>query len=247
MHENTSLKRSNFVHMDHVLDPPPPCGPTWTIERPHSPLPVHVVYECRLYILLKKTNIIRIIYEFKFFVLKLHTAKVSTPIKMIERSLWSARHVFGKNLMETGKMAQSEFEVLNSWFEFLKSCPNVNLGVDLVVYLRTSPEVAYERLRARSRSEEKVVSIDYLKELHDLHEKWLITNKDKCLYGGADVVVIDADQDLNEVPDLYAAHKDKILSTLKDKKHPSLKRLCLNSTSKKQPLSDLSNLEKVIA
>ena len=217
------------------------------LRDPTPPLPVHVVYECRLYILLKKTNIIRIIYEFKFFVLKLHTAKVSTPIKMIERSLWSARHVFGKNLMETGKMAQSEFEVLNSWFEFLKSCPNVNLGVDLVVYLRTSPEVAYERLRARSRSEEKVVSIDYLKELHDLHEKWLITNKDKCLYGGADVVVIDADQDLNEVPDLYAAHKDKILSTLKDKKHPSLKRLCLNSTSKKQPLSDLSNLEKVIA
>ena len=217
------------------------------LRDPPPPLPVHVVYECRLYILLKKTNIIRIIYEFKFFVLKLHTAKVSTPIKMIERSLWSARHVFGKNLMETGKMAQSEFQVLNSWFEFLKSCPNVNLGVDLVVYLRTSPEVAYERLRARSRSEEKVVSIDYLKELHDLHEKWLITNKDKCLYGGADVVVIDADQDLNEVPDLYAAHKDKILSTLKDKKHPSLKRLCLNSTSKKQPLSDLSNLEKVIA
>ena len=186
-------------------------------------------------------------YFILIFFLKLHTAKVSTPIKMIERSLWSARHVFGKNLMETGKMAQSEFQVLDSWFEFLKSSPNVNLGVDLVVYLRTSPEVAYERLRARSRSEEKVVSIDYLKELHDLHEKWLITNKDKCLYGGADVVVIDADQDLNEVPDLYAAHKDKILSTLKDKKHHSLKRLCLNSTSKKQPLSDLSNIEKVIA
>ena len=246
MHEDTFLKE-NFVHMDHVIDPLPLVDRHGQLRDPPPPLPVHVVYECRLYILLKKTNIIRIIYEFKFFVLKLHTAKVSTPIKMIERSLWSARHVFGKNLMETGKMAQSEFEVLNSWFEFLKSCPNVNLGVDLVVYLRTSPEVAYERLRARSRSEEKVVSIDYLKELHDLHEKWLITNKDKCLYGGADVVVIDADQDLNEVPDLYAAHKDKILSTLKDKKHPSLKRLCLNSTSKKQPLSDLSNLEKVIA
>ena len=34
MHENTSLKRSNLVHVDHVLDPPPPCGLTWTIERP---------------------------------------------------------------------------------------------------------------------------------------------------------------------------------------------------------------------
>ena len=36
MHEDTFLKE-NFVHMDHVIDPPPACGPTWTIERPPSP------------------------------------------------------------------------------------------------------------------------------------------------------------------------------------------------------------------
>ena len=49
MHKNTSLKRSNLVHVDHVLDPPPPL---WTDmdnwETPSLPLPVHVVYECRL-------------------------------------------------------------------------------------------------------------------------------------------------------------------------------------------------------
>ena len=49
MHENTPLKRSNLVHVDHVLDPPPPL---WTDmdnwETPSLPLPVHVVYECRL-------------------------------------------------------------------------------------------------------------------------------------------------------------------------------------------------------
>ena len=49
MHENTSLKRSYLVHVDHVLDPP---SPLWTDmdnwETPSLPLPVHVVYECRL-------------------------------------------------------------------------------------------------------------------------------------------------------------------------------------------------------
>ena len=48
MHENTSLKRSYLVHVDHVLDPP---SPLWTDmdnwETPSLPLPVHVVYECR--------------------------------------------------------------------------------------------------------------------------------------------------------------------------------------------------------
>lgn len=44
------------------------------------------------------------------------------------------------------------------------------------MYLRTSPEVVYERMRKRARSEESCVSLKYLKELHSLHEKWLIEN-----------------------------------------------------------------------
>ena len=50
MHKNTSLERSNLVHVDHVLDPPPPLWAdmdNW--ETPLPPLRVHVVYECRLH------------------------------------------------------------------------------------------------------------------------------------------------------------------------------------------------------
>lgn len=64
--------------------------------------------------------------------------------------------------------------MLKAWFEFLRSCPKeVDLSVDLVIYLRTTPEVAYQRLKARARSEEKIVSLEYLQDLHNLHEKWL--------------------------------------------------------------------------
>ena len=136
-------------------------------------------------------------------------------------------------------MSPSEFEVLDSWFEFLKSCPSVDLGVDMVIYLRTSPEVAYQRLKARARSEEKLVPIEYLRELHDLHEKWLIENKDSSLYGGAEVVVIDADDDLTEVPHVYSAHKEKIFSVLKD--NDSISPMKKPKLMPKQPLCDLSN------
>lgn len=34
---------------------------------------------------------------------------------------------------------------------------------DLIVYLRTSPEVAYERIKKRARDEESCVPIEYLK------------------------------------------------------------------------------------
>lgn len=45
------------------------------------------------------------------------------------------------------------------------------------VYLRTDPEVAYQRIKARNRSEEKYVPFKYIKHLHELHDKWLNVHK----------------------------------------------------------------------
>lgn len=45
------------------------------------------------------------------------------------------------------------------------------------MYLRTTPEVVYERMRKRARSEESCVPLKYLEELHKLHEDWLIANR----------------------------------------------------------------------
>ena len=46
-------------------------------------------------------------------------------------------------------MAESEYQVLTSWFDHLVNSPEIDLGVDLVVYLRTKPEIALERLLGR--------------------------------------------------------------------------------------------------
>lgn len=42
-----------------------------------------------------------------------------------------------------------------------------------VVYLRTDPEVAYQRIKTRNRPEERNVTFEYIKHLHDLHDRWL--------------------------------------------------------------------------
>jgi hypothetical protein len=42
------------------------------------------------------------------------------------------------------------------------------------VYLRTDPEVAFERTQLRARKEERRLTLQYMKKLHDLHEDWLI-------------------------------------------------------------------------
>lgn len=83
-------------------------------------------------------------------------------VKMMERSLHSSRHCFIQNLHDTGKMRESEFHTLVEWYEFLSAesgglaRQNLDIGVDMYVYLRTSPAVAYERVKARARKEEEV-------------------------------------------------------------------------------------------
>lgn len=48
------------------------------------------------------------------------------------------------------------------------------------MYLRTTPEVVFDRMKARGRSEETSVSLDYLQQLHNLHEDWLIHGRKHC-------------------------------------------------------------------
>ncbi len=54
--------------------------------------------------------------------------------------------------------------MLSEWFNYLVTSGNVDFGVDLIVYLRTDPEVAFHRVLARCRSEEEnKISKDYIR------------------------------------------------------------------------------------
>lgn len=59
-----------------------------------------------------------------------------------------------------------------------------------VVYIATSPAVAYRRLRVRARTEESSVSLAYLMELHRFHEDWLQGLQLRNMSGVEDIPVI---------------------------------------------------------
>ena len=86
----------------------------------------------------------------------------------------SARYCFVENLYSHGKMSSAEYAVISEWFNYLITLPNLDFHIDLIVYLRTDPEVAYERIKARSRHEETRIPFQYLQDLHQLHEDWLV-------------------------------------------------------------------------
>ena len=76
-------------------------------------------------------------------------------------------HMALNMLLKKTQFYNHHFELECKWFNDLRL-------FSLLVYLRTTPEVVYERMKVRGRSEEDSVSLDYLKQLHDLHEDWLI-------------------------------------------------------------------------
>ncbi|XP_039275973.1 deoxynucleoside kinase-like [Nilaparvata lugens] len=70
------------------------------------------------------------------------------------------------------------------------------------VYLRSSPQVVYNRMLQRNRPEESGVSLEYLTDLHQHYEAWLMEGDPASL--PAPVLVLDVDQDLQQVTQMYA-------------------------------------------
>jgi deoxyadenosine/deoxycytidine kinase len=125
---------------------------------------------------------------------KIQFEEVSKAIKITERSLHSERHVFVEGIKILNYISQIQYEVLVAWFNLLaEKVP----PVDEVIYLRTSPLVAFGRLQDRNRTEETSVSKEYLALLHSLHENWLINETFGKL--PFKLTVINQDQTLKEL------------------------------------------------
>ncbi|KAM9726461.1 thymidine kinase 2, mitochondrial isoform 2-T2 [Menidia menidia] len=132
----------------------------------------------------------------------------SAPVSMMERSIFSAKYIFVENLMRSGKMPEVDYAVLSEWFDWITT--NIPIPVDLIVYLQTSPQTCHQRLKQRCREEEKVIPLEYLESIHQLYEDWLLGGSSPPV--PAPVLVIPADQDLQEMLQKYEENRDRILT-----------------------------------
>ncbi|KAJ8303166.1 hypothetical protein KUTeg_019562 [Tegillarca granosa] len=139
--------------------------------------------------------------------LQSHVKEQSKPVKLMERSIFSAKYCFVENLHQSGKMPDFEYVVLTEWFDWLIDYHQVN--VDLIVYLQTSPEVVHERIRQRCRDEEQLIPLEYLRNLHELHEDWLV--KQTKYKPKSEILILDGDNDLDKMLEIYKENRKKIL------------------------------------
>lgn len=130
------------------------------------------------------------------------------PIKLVERSLYSARYCFVEKMVRDNLIHPPACAVLDEWYNWIHD--NLDINVDLIVYLRCSPRVSYDRMQQRNRKEERSVSFEYIKELHELHEDWLYHKKSFKL--PAPVLTLNAELDLSIIRNEYQKLEKCILN-----------------------------------
>ena len=115
----------------------------------------------------------------------------------VERSVFTDKHCFAKNCFESGDMDEMEFNIYNKWHQWLVD--SFQLKPDGYVYLKCSPNIAQERIKKRSRTEEDTIPLEYLKKLHNAHNSWLEQEEKN----NVPVLILD-------VSDNYIENKEKI-------------------------------------
>ena len=114
----------------------------------------------------------------------------STKFNLCERSVLSDYYLFAKMLREEGKMNDIEWKLYENWHKWL--IDSFKAKPKAIIYLRSDPNISYERLKKRNRSEESAVPLDYLTKLHQYHEDWLLNEKDIPVY------ILNVDKDFEE-------------------------------------------------
>lgn len=96
-------------------------------------------------------------------------------IRFTERSNLSDQ-CFAENCKDSGYLDPIEVTAREMWYRSLVIDNEHARNPSVIFYLRTDPQVCYERVLKRARSEESTVRIEYLQNLHEKHEKWLVSN-----------------------------------------------------------------------
>lgn len=135
------------------------------------------------------------------------------PVQILERSIYSDRYCFAKNCFELGMMTEIEWRQYDDWFAWLADTYTVKPSG--FIYLRTDPDICYQRLLKRNRSEESAVPLNYLHKLHDKHDQWLVHKHDVADYlRNTPVLILNCNKDFEFDADEQERHMEAVVSFL---------------------------------
>ena len=125
---------------------------------------------------------------------------VPPPGSITERSPLDALYIFAKTLFQTETLSHMEYNLFADYVHKIGWKP------DYYIYLRADPGVCFERIHKRSRNAENGVTLEYIKTVHEMYEKFTETLKNI----GITVFVVNA----NQSPECVLAAVERILYTM---------------------------------
>lgn len=156
------------------------------------------------------TNLLQLMYEnptkwatsFQSFALLTMAQNHTTTgkIKFLERSIYSTKYIFLEANKKNGNIDEVNFTILNNWFNFIIT--TIKIKINTIIYIKTNPKIAFQRLQKRSRPEETGIQEKYIEQIHQLYENWLTKGK---FAWPCQILILDGNktteeilQDLNE-------------------------------------------------
>jgi len=98
-----------------------------------------------------------------------------------ERSLYTDKMVFAKMLYDTHKIEYINYQIYLNLFDTFKNDFNVNN----IIYIKTDPDICYNRILKRARNGENNISLDYLQLCNTYHSNMVdILECDKIVLNG---------------------------------------------------------------
>lgn len=98
-----------------------------------------------------------------------------------ERSLYTDKMVFAKMLYDTHKIEYINYQIYLNLFDTFKN----DFNVDNIIYIKTDPDVCYNRILKRARNGENNISLDYLQLCDTYHNNMVdILQCDKIVLNG---------------------------------------------------------------
>ena len=115
-----------------------------------------------------------------------------------ERCVETDKNVFAKMLFDEKKIDPINHQIYLKWFdEFVQ-----DIKINGHIYLKTEPEISYNRIKKRNRKGENI-SIEYLQKCNNYHNDWLINSKKE------NILTIDVSNEISD--DLVLKWGEKIM------------------------------------
>jgi deoxyadenosine/deoxycytidine kinase len=99
---------------------------------------------------------------------------------ILDKSLESDINTFAKMLHNQHQINDMEWNIYNYWNTFFEKNYG-HLYERKIIYLRCDAEIAYERIKKRSRIEEMNIELKYLNALSDANDEWIFNENVDCM------------------------------------------------------------------